>query len=272
MNLSKFLSKFRFCLTNSRDIATIVKLIYQSKKYNRLYHKKAIRNSYAESIRYKFRFRGKSVDVYMRTETGDINMFYEIFWSDMYNIPESLLAAPLNIIDLGANVGFTTMYFALKYPDAKIISLEPSKMNFVVLQKNIALQKNVKALNAAVWFESKQIPFMEAANAYNSRIAETDTEHSHTIEAYNVEDILSKENIDTIDLLKIDIEGAEKDILQKNQDWLNKVKNIIIEIHEPYSFSDLQEDLAKYGFTIMNPPDKGLKMLFATRILNEGVH
>ena len=150
MNLSKFLSKFRFCLINSRDISTITKLIYQSKKFNRLYHRKAIKNSYAESIRYRFRFFKKNVDMYMRTETGDINMFYEIFWSGMYNIPESILAAPLNIMDLGANVGFTTLYFALKYPDAKIISLEPSKMNFVVLQKNIAPQKNVKAIMQAL--------------------------------------------------------------------------------------------------------------------------
>jgi len=201
----------------------------------------------------------------MRTETGDINMFYEIFWSRMYDIPENVLSSPLHIVDLGANVGFTTLYFALKYPDAKIVSIEPSKMNFVVLQKNVAQQKNVKALNAAVWFESKQIPFMDASNAYNSRIAETGAEHTYTIDAYNVEDILRKENIDTIDLLKIDIEGAEKDILQKNREWLNKVKNIIIEIHEPYTFSDLQKDLTAYGFTIISPPEQGLKMLFATK-------
>lgn len=203
--------------------------------------------------------------MYIRTETGDINMFYEIFWSEMYTIPESVMPAPLNIVDLGANVGFTTIYFALKYPDAKIVSLEPSKMNFVVLQKNTAQHKNVVALNAAIWFESKEIQFLEAPYAYNSKIAEGETGGSYSIAAYNVSDILQKENMETVDLLKIDIEGAEKDILQKNADWLYKVKNIIIEIHEPYAFADLQRDLSAYGFTIITPPDKGLKMLFATR-------
>lgn len=68
-------------------------------------------------------------------------------------------------------------------------------------------------------------------------------------------------------LLKIDIEGAEKELLGKNNDWLKDVDNIVVELHKPYNINDLRKDLEPFGFSISQPaPNNGLLNIFAQKL------
>lgn len=86
------------------------------------------------------------------------------------------------------------------------------------------------------------------------------------VSSFSIPFIMNKFDIDSIDILKVDVEGAEKVLVESNKEWLNKVKIILIELHEGYSVSDLEEDISEYGFSLYEPgSSKGNNILMAAR-------
>src|SRR5260370_35941728 len=83
---------------------------------------------------------GPAVEVWLRLGTTDIAVFNSIFRREEYGL--RIPALPKVIVDAGAYTGLSTVYFALKYPDACIIALEPSPYNFDLLELNTAKLKN----------------------------------------------------------------------------------------------------------------------------------
>ena len=78
--------------------------------------------------------------------------------------------------------------------------------------------------------------------------------------------LMSAYDIEYIDLLKIDIEGAEAALLSEHNDWLHKVQHIIIELHQPYNLEKLAIDLQPFGFKFYLPEDdKELKNIFLSK-------
>lgn len=93
--------------------------------------------------------------IYLRHNTSDVKTFDKIFLEDEYDFDPEL--SPELIIDAGANIGAASIYFALKYPDATIISLEPEKTNFNILKKNSKKYKNICCLNKALGYTKKSL-------------------------------------------------------------------------------------------------------------------
>jgi tRNA G46 methylase TrmB len=100
---------------------------------------------------------GGEYEVGLRLASTDIPTFSQIFVRNEYesaNLPENARV----IIDLGANVGYATVYFAQKYKDAKILAVEPEAESFRMLEDNVrALGSRVTTLQAAVWHEDGEI-------------------------------------------------------------------------------------------------------------------
>ena len=255
-------SKILFSLNISGNLNTLFRLLYNAKKYKFKRKNGSIDlndNSFEDylltSPKGKFTVR-------MRTFKGDLNIFNEIFWEKSYLIPENLLKNPKVIVDLGAHVGFASVFYATQYPDAKIYSVEASKQNFSILDFNAGSFPNITVTNKAIYSDDGFILFDESGLSYNTKISDKGDQ----LEAISVNTLLKNYGIDKVDLMKIDIEGAEKDILEKNKEWLQKTENIIIELHKPYNISDLERDLKPYGFKIILPESQnGLKNIFATK-------
>jgi hypothetical protein len=98
---------------------------------------------------------GVDVPLTVRLGTSDATVLYDIFFRHEYGWKFS--ASPKVIIDAGGYTGLSAAFFALQYPDATIIAIEPSQDNFELLQINTARFPNVHAVNAAVWQESGTI-------------------------------------------------------------------------------------------------------------------
>ncbi|WP_170149003.1 FkbM family methyltransferase [Chryseobacterium defluvii] len=150
------------------------------------------------------------------------------------------------ILDLGAHIGLTSIYLSLRYPEAKIIALEASTENFLLLKENTSAFKNIECVNKAVYFEDGIVNFGGEKLSYNQKVSDRGTP---TI-AVSIDSLMKEYGLNPIDLLKVDIEGGEIDLLSKNNYWLEKVKNIIIEIHHPYTPEDLNKDLEPFGYKI----------------------
>jgi len=168
----------------------------------------------------------------IRKNTTDIDVFYQIFIRKEYDIP--LEINPLLIIDAGANVGYASLFFAHKYPNAEIIAVEPEESNFKILEQNTQRYKNIKRIKAGIWHKNAYLKIIDnKCGEWGFMTKEVKPSENYDIKSITVDDILKKFNHERVDILKIDIEGAEKELFSKDYEpWLDKVKVIFIELHE----------------------------------------
>jgi len=190
----------------------------------------------------------------IRGATSDRKVVTQVFYQKDYEI--SLPFEPSVIVDCGSNIGLAAIYFKNRYPRSKVIAIEPEPANFQLLQKNLTPYSQVILENKGIWskhchLEVIQGPDREAWSFFVRPAANrTDT----TIEAIGIADIMSKYDLDRIDLLKVDIEGAEYELFEKNYEyWLPRVRVIIIELHDrfrPFSSRTFLKVLSHYDFNI----------------------
>ncbi len=177
---------------------------------------------------------GKGNPIEIRTNQTDIKIFEQIFiYKDCrLRIPDF---NPKVIVDCGAHIGCATLYYAARYPDAKIISLQLEESNFIQLEKNVSGLGNVTPLHCALF---KEDGFVEIENpesnhwGFRAKEAGDGNAGIRKIPAITVQSIMDRYGIDRIDLLKIDIEGAEAEVMKSASAWLPRVEVINIELHE----------------------------------------
>jgi FkbM family methyltransferase len=188
--------------------------------------------------------------IFLRKHTTDLDVFNQILVNREYNLTEDI--KPKFIIDAGANIGLTSLFFADKYPDAKIFAIEPEKENYNMLLKNCSQKQNIIPINKALWYNNEPV-FFAKSNSKNSHFVSGNNENGELVETICISALIDQYAINKLDILKIDIEGAEKDIFSKNADeWLPKVKYLLIELHDrffPGCSASVFKALAKYNFS-----------------------
>ncbi len=135
------------------------------------------------------------------------------------------------IIDAGSNIGCATIWFKHQYPLASIVALEPDMENYSLAVSNTRGLQNIQVLQAGLWGHRTRLKVSNPdAWKYALRVEEC-TEGS--IEAESVISILDRMGWDHVDILKMDIEGAETSVLAHDVDrWIDKVNVLIIELHQ----------------------------------------
>jgi len=141
-----------------------------------------------------------------------------------------------NIIDGGSNIGIETIRFANYFPNAKIISIEANKSNFDILKKNTENYSNITCVHAALFNEEKKLYLNNNNNNKSDNFNECfflENKKLHTSEVVQgipLSKILLENKFENIDILKLDIEGAERYVFDESSiDWIDKVKVIIFE-------------------------------------------
>lgn len=174
---------------------------------------------------------------YLRLPSSDLQTFRQIFIKHEYDfMPRKV---PAVIIDAGANIGLASIYFSNKYPQAKIIAIEPELNNFLMLKENVKLYNNVFPVQAALWEENEEIELIDPGQghwAFKTESIDKDGESSgknhDKVQGITIDKIMEDYELDKIDILKIDIEGAELEVFKKSSPWINKVDALIVELHE----------------------------------------
>jgi FkbM family methyltransferase len=186
--------------------------------------------------------------VTLRPFAGDLFVLYEVLAFNAYHIAPSLLPTDnvRVIIDCGANIGITSLFLAARYPGATILSVEPHPENFALLKANVAEVPRIWPIRACVTGTPQSaVRFTAHEAAWGNRIT-TDT-YGMLVPAITIEELCKQNGIDKIDLLKLDIEGAEEQVL-KSGTFLTRTEHIIVELHGDYGFQSFQHDIARYGF------------------------
>jgi FkbM family methyltransferase len=141
------------------------------------------------------------------------------------------------IIDCGANVGVSVLYYKSLYPQAKVICFEPDPAVFACLQENLQANKitDVECRAEAVWVHGDGVSFGSEGADGGSILREA---NAVRLPSVRLKEVL--EQHPKIDLLKIDIEGAEVPVLLDCAAALKRVNYLYVEYH---SFPDKQQEL-----------------------------
>lgn len=168
----------------------------------------------------------------IRKNSTDFLVFKTVFITNRLKLPKNI--KPRLIIDAGAYTGLTSLFFSRKYPKARIIAVEPDEENFQILEKNTETVKKITPLQAGVWNKiTKMRNKKRKTGEWGNTTTEAHIKKPNDIEALTINKILKIIDRHRIDILKIDIEGAEKQLFENNyKSWLSKVKVLVIELHD----------------------------------------
>ncbi|HJW24124.1 MAG TPA: FkbM family methyltransferase [Rhodocyclaceae bacterium] len=173
---------------------------------------------------------------YLRVPSTDVSAFEQIFIHQEYDFEVS--RPPRVIVDAGANVGLASIYFANRFPDARVIAIEPEASNFEVLQKNVLPYGNIVPLRAALWHENRRINLVDPALGHWGFMTQAGEGEASLgrmldqVQGMTIDRIMADHGIDHIDILKIDVEGAEREVFRDPTPWLDQVDALIVELHE----------------------------------------
>jgi FkbM family methyltransferase len=152
----------------------------------------------------------------------------ELFKAEMYKFISK--SANPHIIDCGANLGMSIIYFKQLYPDASIIAFEADEHIFSFLKKNVESfgYKDVELLNKAVWNCEETLSFIVEGGAGGRIENETSTGKYKQVVCTSLKKYLTERKVD---FLKIDIEGAEYEVIKDCENELKNIDYIFIEYH-----------------------------------------
>ncbi len=202
------------------------------------------------SKRYSIALEGMTADLILRSYSGDIFIFQEVLGSECYHIPK-LRETDGAIVDLGANIGLASLYFADRFDPKRLICVEPNPNNIPILRHNLAgLGPKITIVQGAIADSTGTVSFDSKAATWGGTIAED----GEPVPSYSMSDLVRQYVYpDRIRLLKVDIEGAERMLFRGNLEWLRLVDSIIIELHAGVSHLDLEQAVSPYGLQVLPP-------------------
>jgi FkbM family methyltransferase len=184
----------------------------------------------------KIKIKGVAHPIYLRSRSYDIHIFYQIFVAR--ELEFSLRESIVHIIDLGANIGLSSIFLKKRFPESHILCVEPSTDNLKILKKNLHSYKNIEIFHGAVYSKDTEIFLIDTGKgeaSYQVREAHHLIDTMPVVNQVNclsIDTLLRRYHLSYIDFIKMDIEGAEEDCLLSTTNWLNNVDFLAVEIHD----------------------------------------
>ncbi|WP_341891694.1 FkbM family methyltransferase [Variovorax sp. YR752] len=185
--------------------------------------------------------------VWMRNGTTDYPTLVSCFVKGFHRPLQPLPPRP-TILDIGANVGYTLVDFRHHHPDARLIGVEMDADNHALASRNVEGLGNVQLLRAAVWCEDGEVRYDASADADAFAVGSGGAAQ-RSVEALTMGTLLDRCGVSRADYVKLDIEGAEKDLFERGElGWLQRVEQISIELHGTLKAPELMALLREHGF------------------------
>jgi FkbM family methyltransferase len=207
--------------------------------------KKVDSNSYTSDL--YFDDNSKCSITLRKPPSSDFAVFEQVFvlkeyqpLVDLINKNHSTKREPLNIIDAGGNIGLTSIFLNRCYPGSQFAIIEPDTENFKIFERNIQNNNftSMKAIQGGVWNKDCYLRVardFRDGNDWAVRVAESDK--ATNLKGFSIIGLMKLLDFDNIDILKIDIEGSEKQLFMDADaasEFLSKTKYIAIEIHDEF--------------------------------------
>jgi FkbM family methyltransferase len=188
--------------------------------------------------------------VRLRPARSDVRVLDDTIWG-RYHLPPPEHGAPSVIVDLGANIGLTMVHFAFLFPDARIVGVELDGENAMLARRNVApWSDRCTVVEAAIWSSDGELTYGRESDDWGYRVGGADENERTPVKAVALDTLLdSVAPNQTVDYLKVDIEGAERELFKGGGTWTERVRLLKVETHEPYSVDECIDDLSRLGFS-----------------------
>jgi FkbM family methyltransferase len=168
----------------------------------------------------------------LRADAVDRMVFEQVFLDEQYGA--HLNFEPSLIIDGGAHIGLASVFLARKFPKAVIYAIEPDEANFELLCRNVAQFPRVIPIKAALWGAPSVLTISNPDSAsWAFRVTDQTNSAGPAVIGITLEELLAWSGARSIDILKLDVEGAELNIFSTARaNWLARTRAIFIELHD----------------------------------------
>lgn len=256
MNFGTYLDEIRFAFGATPDWRSRMALLNATARFH-MHNFSRGKNSDRSPVDIDLKIGETTRNISVRPFAGDIFVLYEVLAAETYKVPAEVIDPVLvkTIVDCGANVGMTALYLAGRHPNAKIISIEPDPVNFAQLQRNTRSEPRIVPVQAAlVGTKSRPVVLTQDRPAWGNSVADASFGAAAGIEVQGLTlaDLCSIHGLKWIDLLKVDIEGAEEEMFA-NPEFLSLVSYLMIELHGDYTLERFRQDVAPMGFEVRLP-------------------
>lgn len=204
---------------------------------------------------------------------------FDFLYNEIFKVQEYRFSARTRspfILDCGANIGMSVLYFKKLYPQAKIVAFEPNPETFKLLERNVQQNqlRDVQLVNAAVAENDGEMEFSVNDDETVWSLSDTGITHAYadpaghkTIRVNKVR--LSSYITEPVDYLKLDIEGMEEIVVREIEEKINSIEEIWLEFHHNVANQDNNLDhllamLSRKGFMLAF--ERGRKILNTRQI------
>jgi FkbM family methyltransferase len=174
--------------------------------------------------------------IWCRAGSSDAGSVRQIFVEEEYRCVDDL-RDPLTLIDCGANVGCASAWFLSRYPSLRVVAVEPEPQNAHMLRRNLRpYGSRATVIEAAVWSRAARLRLVpgEEGREWATHVVECGPDEPHDLLAVDIPRLIDLAGGGPVDVLKIDIEGAERELFAAGTpQWLSAVHNLVIEVHGP---------------------------------------
>lgn len=196
------------------------------------------------------------IEIGLRRGTTDFDVLLSAFRDEFHLPPASIQRRHSSVfLDLGANIGITMAHLAHGYPNARIIGIELDPAAAALCRQNtMAWSGRCSLIEAAVWTSDGQVSYeIEPGHEWSAHVVRSPGALSQatTVRSISLNSVVSKVAPDAlVDYAKMDVEGAERELLRHATEWAARVRTIKVEIHPPYSAEECVDDLRRLGFQV----------------------
>lgn len=206
----------------------------------------------------------------LRVRANDYFILLELLGLGAYDIDLMPIGPIGAVLDLGANIGVATIFLSRRLPRATtFVCVEPSSGSFALLEHNLGRNTpNAHAINAAVTDEPTTVTIHEGARpALTSVRRAGPRSHGHQLPGMTIAQILDACGLARVDLMKLDAEGAERELFAAAHTWSDRVGAVLAEIHPPLTVESAADQLTAHGYTqlALPPSPKFTSLLLAIR-------
>lgn len=182
-------------------------------------------------------------DIYLRSHTTDVSVLMELVVSDGYDcILPFVKGRPRTIVDLGANTGLASRWMLARWPEARLVAVEPEGGNADTLRRNLEeFSGSATVLQACIGARPRKVRLQCGNGEWGFQMADAGTSDEACVDVIDMKTVLDELGHDTIDVLKCDVEGAEEELFDECADWMHKVRLAVVECHADYTGLDLLE-------------------------------
>jgi FkbM family methyltransferase len=269
MNYSTYFKEFRYVMAAPSNWRSRLSLLAATAAFHANNMAKG-RPHLAQPIALDLKIGRSRRAVSLRPFSGDIFILYEVLAFESYKIGDTALdpGSVKTIVDCGANIGLTALFFAERYPDARIFCIEPDPENFALLQKNTESEPRITPVQAAIVGSNGGSVFLtQNRPAWGNHISVGERPTGGVeVSGVSMVDLCARYDLQSIDILKVDIEGGEEAMFA-NPGFLSRVRFVMAELHGAYTFDRFCNDVAPMGFTAKLPAAHGdVRVVTALRV------